>query len=147
MSSSWTVLKSFTRVKSGGLRAHNICLALLLPIPAKIMELASWVSRHHKTHTCTHSLFYGCLQTRAARNLARVASHHPSTLACISARLLSHQGAGCVPSAWQQEEATLPQVPAALAEGVPTPCGFQLRPFTPPSGNPEMFHRRSTRLK
>lgn len=104
------VFRSFTGVKSGGLRAYNICLAPLLPIPAKIMQLASWVSCHHKVHTCTHSLFYECLHTRAARNLTPVASHHLNTLSCISANLFSHQAAGNIPFAWEQAEARLPWV-------------------------------------
>lgn len=111
------VFRSFTGVKSGGLRAYNICLAPLLPIPAKIMELASWVSCHHKIHTCTHSLFYECLHTRAARNLTPLASHHLNTLSCISANLFSHRAASNIPSAWEQAEAGLPRVPEKPGRG------------------------------
>lgn len=100
------VFRSFTGVKSGGLRAYNICLLWLLPIPAKIMELTSWVSCHHKVHTCTHSLFYECLHTRAARNLTPVASHHLNTLSCISVNLFSHRAVGNITSAWEQADPT-----------------------------------------
>lgn len=142
------VFRSFTGVKSGGLRAYNICLVWLLPIPAKIMELASWVSCHHKVHTCTHTLFYECLHTRAARNLTPVASHHLNTLSCISVDLFSHRAAGNIPFAWEQaERPDFLGCQKSLAEGAPTSCGFHLKPFTPPSGYPEMFHGRSARPK
>lgn len=81
------------------------------------MELASWVSCHHKVHTCTHSLFDECLRTRAARNLTPVASHHLNTLSCISASLFPHQAAGSIPFAGEQAEAGLPPVPEKPGRG------------------------------
>jgi len=87
------------------------------------MELASWVSCHHKVHTCTHSLFYECLHTQAARNLTPVASHHLNTLSCISANLFSHPAAGNIPFAQAQAGARLPRVPEKPGRG----CTYKLR--------------------
>lgn len=141
------VFRSFTGVKSGGLRAYNICLAPLLPIPAKIMQLASWVSCHHKVHTCTHSLFYERLHTElpgiSLPLLPTTLTHFPVSLRIcflikqlvISLLLGSRRRPGLL--GWQK----------SLAEGAPTSCGFHSGLFTSPSGYPEMFHGRSARPK
>lgn len=144
----WMVFRSFTGVKSGALRAYNICLASLLPIPAKTMELASWVSCHHKVHTCTHSLYFMNvyipeLPGISLTLLPTTLTHFPVSLQIcflteqlvISLLLGSRRRPGFL------------GCQKSLAEGVPTSCGFHPKPFTPPSGYPEMFHGRSARPK
>lgn len=111
------VFRSLTGVKPGGLRAYNICLAPLLPIPAKTMEPASWFSCHHKIHTRTHSLFYECLRTQGARNLTSIAAHHLNTLSCTSADVFSRRAAARIPLAGEQAEARLPQLPEKPGRG------------------------------
>lgn len=142
------VFRSFTGVKPGGLKAYNICLAPLLPIPAKIKELASWVSHHHKVHTHAHTLYFinvyiPELPGISLLLLPTTLTHFPVSLQIC---FLTEQLVISLPLGSRQRPGFL-GCQKSLAEGAPTRCGFHLEPFTPPSGYPEMFHGRSVTPK